>query len=50
MVARRFTSLLDKFPILGFFSELDFDLSVISIRASYIIHRVCCRMQNFQNK
>lgn len=34
MVAGRFTGLVDKFPALGFLSELDFGLSVISTGAS----------------
>lgn len=50
MVEGRSTSLLDKFLALKFFSELDFELSVVSTCASYIMHRVSYRMQNFQNK
>lgn len=50
MVAGRFTGLLDKFPTLGFFSKLDFGLSMISTGASYRIHRVSYRMRNSQHK
>ena len=50
MVVGRFTGLIDKFPTLGSFSEIDFGLSVVSIGSSCRIHRVSCRMQNFQKK
>ncbi len=34
MVVERFTGLLDEFPTLGFFSTMDFGLSVISTGSS----------------
>lgn len=50
MVVGRSTGLLYKLPALGFFSELDFGLFVVSTRSFCRIHRVSCRTRNFQNK
>lgn len=50
MVVGRSTSLLNKFLALKFFPKLNFELSVISIGASCRMHRVSCRMRNFQNR
>jgi len=50
MVSGRSIGLLDKFPALRFFFELDFEFSVVSIGDSCRMHRVSCKMQNFQNK
>lgn len=43
MVVRRFTDLIDNFPTLRSFSEIDFGLSVVSTRSPCRIHRFSCR-------
>ena len=47
MLAGRFSSLIGKFPTLGSFFEIDFDLSVVSIGSSCRIHRISFRVRNF---